>query len=93
MSQLNNKCESGLTCFEALPLALRRNNRERLKERVLFAYVCMCGSRLMQDHLEESGFGTTPHRMALCCTLSLRKVKMERRRKADLSYIFFFSLS
>lgn len=52
--------------------------------------VCVCGSRLMRDHLEEIGFGTTPCRTALCCTRSLRKVKMERRRKADLSYIYLF---
>lgn len=90
MSQLNNKCESSLTCFEALPSALRRNNSERLRERVLFACACICGSRLMRDHLEEIGFGTTRRRTALCCTRSLRKVKTERRRKADLSYIYLF---
>ncbi len=60
MSQLNNNSVSGLTCFEALPLALK-GNKEGLCVCVicLCVFVCMCGCRLMQDHLEKSGFGTT----------------------------------
>ena len=59
MSQLNNNCESALTCFEALPLALKENKSGEGGEHVcaLFHPTCVCGSRLMPDHLEESGFG------------------------------------
>lgn len=56
MSQLNNNCESALTCFEALPLALKENKSGGGSMCVRrFAPTCVCGSRLMPDHLEESG--------------------------------------
>lgn len=92
MSQLNNNCESGLTCFEALPLALTENKRERVSVYVLFVYVCMCGSRLMRDHLEESGFGNTIFHAEWTCAvlLSLEKVKMEGGREAKI--LSYFSL-
>lgn len=83
MSQLNNNCESGLTCFEALPLALKENKREC----VCVPFACACvrvwqsfdaGSPwsewLWQHHL--------PHRMDPRCTVSLEKVKMEGGREA-----------
>lgn len=87
MSQLNNNCESGLTRFEALPLALKENKRER-DVCCLPMCVCVytCGNHLMRDHLEESGFGNTIFLIEWTCavTVSLEKVKMEEGWEGEI---------